>query len=140
MRPRPKEPYQPTEGTRTRNIALTPELDRFVIELVKKAGYLNASEVVREALREMRERQRRRGLFQHRLHLALSHGVIELERGESAEVTSEEEFDTYLKRLMFRSLGRARFKATSRAHRFMPRDRRRTLGGSTLPPESDEED
>jgi len=131
----------PTPETKTRNIVFTPDLDRFVVELVKKSGYLNASEVVREALREMRERRRRRGLYMHRLHLALSHGVIELDQGESAEVKSEEELDSFLKRIVFRSLRGARFQATSRAHRFMPRDRRRTMmtrSGLTLPPEEGE--
>jgi antitoxin ParD1/3/4 len=42
----------------TRNVNLTPELDRFVITKVKSGRYENASEVVRAALRSLdREEQ-----------------------------------------------------------------------------------
>ncbi len=42
----------------TRNVNLTPELDRFVIAKIKKGSYENASEVVRAALRSLeREEQ-----------------------------------------------------------------------------------
>ena len=43
----------------TRNVNLTNELDRFVLEKVKTGRYENASEVVRAALRTLeREEQR----------------------------------------------------------------------------------
>jgi antitoxin ParD1/3/4 len=42
----------------TRNVNLTAELDRFVLEKVKRGRYGNASEVVRAALR-MLEREER---------------------------------------------------------------------------------
>jgi antitoxin ParD1/3/4 len=42
----------------TRNVNLTPELDRFVLARVESGRYENASEVVRAALRSMeREEQ-----------------------------------------------------------------------------------
>ena len=42
----------------TRNVNLTPELDRFVLSRVESGRYENASEVVRAALRSMeREEQ-----------------------------------------------------------------------------------
>ena len=42
----------------TRNVNLTPELDRFVLEKVESGRYENASEVVRAALRTLeREEQ-----------------------------------------------------------------------------------
>ena len=37
----------------TRNVNLTPELDRFVLKRVKSGRYENASEVVRAALRSL---------------------------------------------------------------------------------------
>ena len=37
----------------TRNVNLTPELDRFVLSRVESGRYENASEVVRAALRRM---------------------------------------------------------------------------------------
>ncbi|MBD1848465.1 type II toxin-antitoxin system ParD family antitoxin [Leptolyngbya sp. FACHB-711] len=64
------------------NVSLTPELEQFVHEKVKSGRYLSASEVVREALRLLEERDR---LYQVRLvelqqHLAI--GVEQAERGE----------------------------------------------------------
>jgi antitoxin ParD1/3/4 len=43
----------------TRNINLTPELDRFIVAKIQDGRYENASEVVRAALRtlEMEERE-----------------------------------------------------------------------------------
>jgi antitoxin ParD1/3/4 len=42
----------------TRNVNLTPELDRFVLAKVKTGRYENASEVVRAALRTLERRDR----------------------------------------------------------------------------------
>ncbi len=39
------------------NVSLTPELEQFVHEKVKSGRYLSASEVVREALRLLEERE-----------------------------------------------------------------------------------
>jgi antitoxin ParD1/3/4 len=49
---------------RTRNIALTPQLDRFVQDKIASGRYQSASEVVREGLRLMEryERERRQAL------------------------------------------------------------------------------
>jgi antitoxin ParD1/3/4 len=46
------------------NVSLTPELEQFVQEKVKSGRYLSASEVVREGLRLLEERDR---LYQRRL-------------------------------------------------------------------------
>jgi antitoxin ParD1/3/4 len=42
----------------TRNVSLTPELDRFVAKRIRKGGYENASEVVRAALRSLERDER----------------------------------------------------------------------------------
>jgi antitoxin ParD1/3/4 len=42
----------------TRNINLTPELDRTVAKLVKSGRYENASEVMRAALRALEQREK----------------------------------------------------------------------------------
>jgi antitoxin ParD1/3/4 len=41
----------------TRNVNLTPELDRFVLSRVESGRYENASEVVRDALRSMERKE-----------------------------------------------------------------------------------
>jgi antitoxin ParD1/3/4 len=43
----------------TRNVNLTEELDRFVLEKVESGRYENASEVVRTALRTLEREERR---------------------------------------------------------------------------------
>uniref|UniRef100_A0A7V4XSS8 Type II toxin-antitoxin system ParD family antitoxin n=1 Tax=Acidobacterium capsulatum TaxID=33075 RepID=A0A7V4XSS8_9BACT len=64
------------------NVSLTPELDRFVAEKVSSGRYTSASEVVREALRLMEERDQARQAqltaFQHELEERLA----SLNRGE----------------------------------------------------------
>jgi antitoxin ParD1/3/4 len=42
----------------TRNVSLTPELDRFVASRVRQGAYENASEVVRAALRSLEREER----------------------------------------------------------------------------------
>jgi len=42
----------------TRNVNLTPELDRFVLKRVKSGRFENASEVVRTALRTLEREER----------------------------------------------------------------------------------
>lgn len=42
----------------TRNVSLTPELDRFVASRVRKGAYENASEVVRAGLRSLEREER----------------------------------------------------------------------------------
>jgi len=43
----------------TRNVNMTDELDRFVLEKVESGRYENASEVVRAALRTLEQEERR---------------------------------------------------------------------------------
>ena len=59
------------------NVSLTPRLETMVREKVESGLYNNASEVVREALRSMEERDRIQ-----RLHAALAIGDEQYARGE----------------------------------------------------------
>jgi antitoxin ParD1/3/4 len=64
------------------NVSLTPELEQLVHEKVKSGRYLSASEVVREGLRLLEERDR---LYKARLtdlQKEITIGVEEAERGE----------------------------------------------------------
>jgi len=63
------------------NISLTPQLEQFVTAKVQSGGYQSASEVVREGLRLMKERDRQReALGNTRQQIAI--GWKESERGE----------------------------------------------------------
>lgn len=79
----------------TRNISLTDHLDRFVDENVASGQYGNASEVVREALRLLQERQR---LYEEKLawlREASDKAFDQIERGEKVEINSSKELRNY---------------------------------------------
>jgi antitoxin ParD1/3/4 len=64
------------------NVSLTPELEQLVQQKVKSGRYLSASEVVREGLRLLEERDR---LYQARLadlQKEITLGIESSERGE----------------------------------------------------------
>lgn len=64
------------------NVSLTPQLEQFVREKVDSGRYLSASEVVREGLRLLEERDR---VYQARLadlQKEITVGVEEADRGE----------------------------------------------------------
>jgi antitoxin ParD1/3/4 len=60
------------------NVSLTPELERFVQEKVESGLYQTASEVVREALRLLNERDQARSQLRADVHA----GFDQLARGE----------------------------------------------------------
>ena len=64
-------------ASHARNVALTPELDAFIEELVASGDFANASEVMRAGLRSLKER-REIGQIAARIGTALD----QLDRGE----------------------------------------------------------
>ena len=64
------------------NISLTRELEEFIARKVKKGLYKSASEVVREALRLLRERDRTAEGQLAELHREIQVGLDQLDRGE----------------------------------------------------------
>jgi antitoxin ParD1/3/4 len=67
------------------NVSLTPELEQLVHEKVKSGRYLSASEVVREGLRLLEERDRLHQLRLSELQQELTIGVQQADRGELIE-------------------------------------------------------
>ena len=67
-------------ASHARNVALTDELARFVDELVAGGAYNNASEVVRDALRELQRRTHADQLTEIRARIGA--GLDRLDRGE----------------------------------------------------------
>ena len=63
-----------------RNVALTPQLARFVDELVAAGAYNNASEVVRDGLRELQRRKHADQLTE--IQARIGAGLEQLDRGE----------------------------------------------------------
>lgn len=70
------------------NVSLTPELEQFVHTKVKSGRYLSASEVVREALRLLEERDRLREIRIETLRQEIAIGI---EQSDSGEVFDGEE-------------------------------------------------
>lgn len=64
------------------NVSLTPELERLVQEKVASGLYNSASEVVREALRLMQERDELRRFRLEELRREIAIGIAEADRGE----------------------------------------------------------
>ena len=75
------------------HVSLTPELENQVKRRVDSGLYNNASEVVRESLRLMMERD----AIRDRLNAEIQLGYEELMRGEGVSVTSEANFRTLVR-------------------------------------------
>ena len=75
---RSENPAMPARHAR--NVALTSELARFIDDLVAGGAYNNASEVVRDALRELQQRKHADQLTEIRARIGA--GLEQLDRGE----------------------------------------------------------
>jgi antitoxin ParD1/3/4 len=64
------------------NVSLTPELEKLVEDKVKSGLYNSASEVVREALRLLKEQDDLKRLRLEELRREVQIGLDQLERGE----------------------------------------------------------
>jgi antitoxin ParD1/3/4 len=69
-------------GRVTLNVSLTPELEKFVETRVASGRYLSASEVVREGLRLLEEREVSRQAALEEVRRKISVGLEQAERGE----------------------------------------------------------
>ncbi len=65
----------------TRNISLTEQLDRFVERQVSSGRYSNASEIVRDALRLLEEREQERAAKLKALRRAAAQGFDQIDQG-----------------------------------------------------------
>jgi len=74
----------------TRNVSLTEHLDRFVEANIEAGRYQNASEVVREALRLLEQKQREDQIRIERLRQAIQEGEDALARGDYVDVSVED--------------------------------------------------
>lgn len=79
------------------NISLTPPLEALVQEKVASGFYNNASEVIREALRLMHERDQRDSARLERLRNEAAVGFEALDRGELSTRTISQIFDDVVK-------------------------------------------
>lgn len=91
------------------NVSLTPELELMINNKVKTGLYNSASEVVREALRLLEEKDRIREMRIEDLRREIMKGVEQLQNGQYIELNSDEELREYGEEIIRR--GEERLKA-----------------------------
>jgi len=64
------------------NVSLTPELEQLIHKKVESGLYLSASEVVREALRLLDERDKLQAMKYEQLRQDIQTGIDQADRGE----------------------------------------------------------
>ena len=67
------------------NVSLTPELEELIQERVRSGRYTSASEVVREALRLLEDRDELRRLRFAELRTQVAAGLDSLDRGQARD-------------------------------------------------------
>lgn len=77
--------FKTTMARRTLNVSLTPELEELVADRVHSGRYLSASEVVREGLRLLEERDRQRDESLAVVRRKIEEGLASLDRGETID-------------------------------------------------------
>lgn len=73
------------------NVSLSPELEKFIDDKVGTGRYNSASEVVREALRLLEERDQARGAQIAEFNRELGHRLDSLDRGEHVDPAAAHE-------------------------------------------------
>jgi antitoxin ParD1/3/4 len=80
----------------TRNVNLTEHFDRFIETGITSGRYSNASEVVREGLRLLEQREQEDKAKIDWLRSAAKEGFDQLDRGEGIEFASMDDFDVFI--------------------------------------------
>ena len=80
----------------TRNVNLTEHFDRFIEKRVASGRFSNASEVVREGLRLLEQREQEDKAKLEWLRAEAQKGFDEIDRGEYMEFSSIDAFGDYL--------------------------------------------
>lgn len=88
----------------TRNVVLTPHQAEFVEKLVAKGQYQNASEVLREGLRLIEQRETEASARLTALKEAAVIGIADFDAGRFRSFTSPEALDQHLAALANKAL------------------------------------
>jgi len=81
------------------HVSLTPELEKLIQKKVGSGLYNNASEVVREALRLMKDHEEVRRAKLKRLRAALAKGEADAAAGRMVVLKDDAELDAFFARL-----------------------------------------
>ena len=79
------------------NVSLTPELERYIGQLVEAGRYRSASEVVRAAVRTLQDQEEERRVKLKALRQSIDRGLEELDSNE--RVPADEVFEQILEAL-----------------------------------------
>ena len=79
-----------------RNVNLTPHFDNFIDASIASGRFSNASEIVREGLRLLEQREQEDKARLDWLRAAAKEGFDAIERGDYAELNSEEEIGLFM--------------------------------------------
>ena len=79
------------------NVSLTPELERYISELVEAGRYRSASEVVRAAVRTLQDQEEERRVKLKALRHSIDRGLDELDSKE--RIPADEVFEQILEAL-----------------------------------------
>jgi antitoxin ParD1/3/4 len=82
------------------NVSLTPELENFVNEKVKSGLYNSASEVLRESLRLLKERDMLKEIQRNELRREIMLGVNQIRNGEYTSINSQQELESFTENLI----------------------------------------
>jgi antitoxin ParD1/3/4 len=80
----------------TRNVDLTEHLDRFIETGITSGRFSNASEVVREGLRLLEQREEDETAKLEWLRKAAKEGFDDADRGDYVTLSSDQEIDTFV--------------------------------------------
>jgi antitoxin ParD1/3/4 len=83
----------------TRNVNLTERLDRFIETGITSGRFSNASEVVREGLRLLEQREQEDKAKLEWLRGAAKEGFDGIDRGEGVEFESMDDLEAYVHRM-----------------------------------------
>jgi len=95
------------------NVSLTRKLERWIGSKVKEGKYQTASEVVRDAVRQLAEREERRKLELGRLRREIDKGLKDIERGRVISLDMKQIKAEGRKRLAGRKRRAARHRKTT---------------------------
>ena len=111
----------------TRNIKLTGRLDAFIEQRVASGLYGNASEIVREALRLLEQREKEQDAKLRALRKAAKAGFDSIDQGEAMELRNARELGDFLDDIAAEVHGAAS-KGKSRSDAGHGRDRNSATG------------
>jgi len=83
----------------TRNVNLTDHFDRFIEARVTSGRFSNASEVVREGLRLLEQREQEDKARLKWLRGAVKEGIDDIDRGDYTTLRSGQEIGDFVRRL-----------------------------------------